>query len=320
MVERSRWPTHNPWSRVLWEQLRLPAAARASGVRLLHGMAFVAPQRSPCPTVVTVHDVSFVRYPQTFRRFNRIYLTLFTRFSVNRAARVIAVSQYTKDELIRLWGIPEEKISVVANGLDSAFQPAQSTEVESYRQRRGLPQRYLFFLGTLEPRKNLVRLVRAYAASDAPKQGVRLVIAGGKGWHYDQLFREVMSLGMQDDIVFPGFLPSDEIAWWYRAAEVFIYPSLYEGFGIPVLEAMACGTPVITTTSSSLPEVAGDAAILVEPTDEIALTEAMMQLLDDTNRRQTLRDRGLQRAAQFSWRRTAKETVSVYQTVLAGCE
>ena len=319
-VEYSRWPTSDPWRRIVGEQCRLPMAARAAHVQLLHGLAFVAPLCTSCPTVVTVHDLSFIRFPQAFRPFNRLYLTYFTRRTVCQAAAVIAVSQYTKDELGRLWRVPAGKVHVVPNGYDPRFCPGDPAEVEAFRQRAGLPARYLFFLGTLEPRKNLLNLVRAYGRSGAQRQGVSLIIAGGKGWYYEALFQEVIALGLQDNVYFTGYLPDDDIVWWYRGAEAFVYPSLYEGFGLPVLEAMACGTPVITSRCSALPEVAGDAALLVEPTDVDALAGAIAHLVSDPVRQQDLRMLGLQRAALFSWQRTARETVVVYEKIQRGRE
>ncbi|MCX7707335.1 MAG: glycosyltransferase family 4 protein, partial [Anaerolineae bacterium] len=211
-----------------------------------------------------------------------------------------------------------DRVITVYNGVDDAFCPADPAAVAAFRRARGLPDRFILFLGTLEPRKNLGALLRAYAAvrTRSGEGTPKLVIAGGKGWFYERILTEVDVLGLGDDVIFPGYVAADELPWWYRAAELFVYPSRFEGFGLPVLEAMACGTPVITTTSSSLPEVAGDAAILVDPDDVSALSDAMERLLADPDLRSALRAAGLQRAARFSWKRTAAETARVHGDVL----
>ncbi len=320
-VRRSRWATTNPWARIVWEQSGLAWASRRERLNLLHGLAYVTPLAASCPTVVTVHDISFVRFPRAFRAANRYYLSTFTRLSVQRAARVIAVSAHTRDDLIRTWAILPEKITVVPNGLDVAFHPVDAAAVADFRRRRGLPERFILSVGTLEPRKNLARLVQAYAAATAgERREIKLVLVGGKGWGYQEIFAQVERLGLTRDILFPGFVPADELPWWYRAADVFAYPSLYEGFGLPVLEAMASGIPVMTSTVSSLPEVAGDAALLVDPCDVEAMAQAIARLLHDKSLREELVARGLRRAAGYSWARTAIETIAVYQDVLSSVE
>lgn len=315
-VVRSAWDTSNPWRRIVWEQTRLAALSR--GLDLLHGLAFVGPLFSACPTVISVHDLSFMRYPEAFRRFNRTYLSLFTRLSVRRAARVIAGSESTRQDVIALCGVRPERVITVLDGVDEAFTPASPAACDEFRRAKGLQDGYILFLGTLEPRKNIARLIDAYAALRGRPGAGRvppLVIAGAKGWFYESLFTQVTSLGLLDDVLFPGFISAEELPWWYRAARIFVYPSRFEGFGLPVLEAMACGTPVITSNASSLPEVAGDAALLVDPEDTPALSDAIGRLLGNAALHQQLSAAGLQRAATFSWNRTATETVGVYRQV-----
>jgi glycosyltransferase involved in cell wall biosynthesis len=313
----TRWPTHRPAARVLWEQLAQGRALRAIGADLAHGPVFVGPLVAPCPVVVTVHDLSFLRYPYLFRPANRLYLCLLTRLSVHRARRVIAVSAHAADETAHLLGVERAKMRVVYHGVSPLFRPLPPEEVAAFRARRGLPERFVLFVGTLEPRKNLVRLIEAFARSGADN-GTALVLAGARGWYDEEVFATVERRGLSSRVHFPGYVPNDELPLWYNAAEIFAYPSLYEGFGLPVLEAQACGTPVLTSSVSALPEAAGDGALLVDPTDVEAIADGLHRLLTDATLRGVLRQRGLEHAAWFSWPRTAAETVAVYQEAIAG--
>lgn len=318
-----RWPTSRPLVRILWEQLLLPQALRARRVDLLHGLAYATPFASPCPAVVTVHDLTFFRFPETLKPLRRVYLRAATRSATRRAIRVIADSRQTRDDLIQLLHVPAGKVDVVYNGVDEAFGPASPEELGRFRQQRGLPPRFILFLGTLEPRKNVVSLLEAFAQwrRDAGREkeadGVKLVVAGAKGWYFERIFARAEELGLADELLFPGFLPGEELPWWYRAAECFVYPSIYEGFGLPVLEAMACGTPVITSSVSSLPEVAGEAAIIVNPRDVSALAEAIGRVMGDATVRAEMRQAGLRQAARFSWNKAAAETAAVYRRALS---
>lgn len=315
---RSRWPTGRAAGRVLWEQLVQPWVLRRIGADLVHGTAFVGPVLASCPAVITIHDLSFIRFPDLFRPANRLYLKVLTRLSARRARRLIAVSRYTAEEVTRLLGVPRERVDVVHHGIDPVFRPLPGDEVEAFRQRRGLPERFVLFVGTLEPRKNLVRLVEAF--SRVWDGQLKLVLVGGKGWLYDELFTKVEALGLEREVIFPGYVMSEELPLWYNAATVLAYPSLYEGLGFPVLEAQACGTPVLTSSASSLPEAAGDAALMVDPHDVESLAAEMNRLLADESLRHELRERGLAHAAEFSWARSAQETARVYRRALAGRE
>jgi glycosyltransferase involved in cell wall biosynthesis len=315
----TRWDTRRPLRRILWEQAALPLLARQTQLDLLHGAVNVVPALAACPSVVTVHDLSFMRYPQAFPPVQRAYLQSQVRRSTRAARRVIAVSQATRQDVVELFDVAPERIDVVHNGVDACFSLAPTEQVEAFRRRQGLPQRYVLHLGTLEPRKNLVRLVQAFAqvrANDPGQPPAKLVLAGGKGWDYGAIFAEVDRLGLAQDVIFPGYVADEELAWWYRAAAVFAYPSLLEGFGLPVLEAMACGAPVVTSNLSSLPEVAGDAALLVDPTSVDALAAALLRLLADAGLATDLRARGQAQAARFPWSRTAQQTAAVYRRAL----
>lgn len=319
-LQVSQWPTYRPVVRILWEQMVQPAVLRRVRVDLLHALAFVAPLAAPCPFVITVYDLSFLRYPDAFRPFNRWYLSRFTAHSVNRARAVITISESTRQDVIKLLGAPPERVHTIYCGVGEEYRPLPEAEVNAFKAARQLPDTFILFLGTLEPRKNVEGLIRAYASwrqrePDAPP----LFLAGGKGWYYTTIFQLVETLNLTGHVYFPGYVPQEELPLWYNAAALFTYPSHFEGFGLPVLEAMACGTPVITSTVSSLPEVAGTegAACLVDPADTGALAQAMAELMDQPDRRRSMAVLGQQRAAEFRWEKTARETVAVYRKVLA---
>jgi glycosyltransferase involved in cell wall biosynthesis len=313
-MQWSRLPTRRPAVRIIWEQLLQPSVARRAALDLIHGLAFVGPIGSACPFVVTVHDLSFLFYPRSFRVVNRLYLRLLTRLSMQRARRVVAVSASTRRDVIRYYGVAEEKVDVVYNGVDQAFEPFPEDQVAAFRARHGLPERFILFVGTLEPRKNVARLIRAYA--QLPGRRPPLMLVGGRGWLYDDVLRLVEELGLTPDVHLIGYVPADDLPWWYNAAELFVYPSLYEGFGLPPLEAMACGTPVVASTSSSLPEVVGDAGLLVDPADTAGLTAALNTGLTNASTRARLRAAGLARASQFTWQATAHGTADTYRRAL----
>lgn len=315
----SRLPTQRPVVRIFWEQFIQPIALGRTGVDLLHALAFVAPLAAPCPFVVTVYDLSFLRYPEAFRPFNRRYLSQFTANSVKRARAVITISESTRQDVIHFLRVAPEQVHTIYCGVDDNFRPLFHPEVAAFKAAYHLPDTFILFLGTLEPRKNVDGLIRAYAhwrerEPDAPP----LIVAGGKGWYYSQIFELVTSLNLTESIRFPGYIPPEALPLWYNAATLFVYPSHFEGFGLPVLEAMACGTPVITSTASSLPEVTGTDGVarLVDPGDTEALAGAMAEVMQQAGLRADMAKRGLTRAAEFSWEKTAQETVAVYRKVM----
>lgn len=311
----SRLPTERPPVRILWEQVAGPVALGRQRIDVAHAPVNVAPLLTRVPTVVTVHDLAFRIYPEQYPAAKRRYLDAMTRRSVRRAARVIAVSENTRQDVIRLYGVPPERVVVVPNGVPSDLAPVDDrAALQALRDRHGLPEEFILFVGTLQPRKNLVGLLRAFGRLRDRVQAP-LVVVGAPGWQYQPIFDEAQALGVADRVVFAGYAAPEELRLWYSAATVFIYPSLYEGFGLPVLEAMACGAPVITSSTSSLPEVVGDAALLVDPTDLDAIAGSLERVLREPQLRRTLRQRGLARAREFGWERTARETVAVYRAV-----
>jgi glycosyltransferase involved in cell wall biosynthesis len=315
----SRLPTRNPIVRIAWEQLVQPFALRRERIDLLHALAFAGPLAISIPWIVTVFDLSFARYPQSFNAANRIYLNWAVRNSLRRAQRVIAISESTRRDLISIFGADPQRVQVIYCGSDPAFAPAKdAAEIATFRAQRQLPEKFILHVGTIEPRKNLARLLRAFArAKRAARLSHRLVLIGARGWKYTEVDTVIEQERIQDDVIFAGYVPQAELPLWYRAADLFAYPSLYEGFGLPPLEAMACGTPVVTSNAASLPEVVGDAALQIAPDDEGALEEALVRAATDTNLRAQMIARGLAQAAKFSWARTARETTEVYRDVMA---
>lgn len=310
-----RWPTDRPLQRIFWEQTVLPAELRRLEVDVFHSPVNVLPEYVPCASVVTVHDLAFVRYPQYFRPARRNYQRVFTARSVRRATLTVAVSESTRRDLIDYFHVPEDRVRVIHPAIDPIFRPVKDPEtLAAFRARHSLPQRYLLYLGTLEPRKNLVGLVEAYArlrAQDA--ETPPLVLAGAKGWYYQPLFERINSLGMQQHITFAGYVSREEQPLWYAGAELFVYPSLYEGFGLPVAEALACGTPTVTSNVSSMPEAGGTIATLVDPNDWDALAHTMRVALTGPHARARALDEGPRWASRFSSAHMAAAYADVYR-------
>jgi len=237
--------------------------------------------------------------------------------SARRAKQVIAISESTRRDVIARLRVPAERVQTIYCGVDPSFQPLPRVDVEAFRREKGLPERFILYLGTIEPRKNIGRLAEAFAnlarSSAHDMADVHLVIAGSVGWMSESTLAGIHDLPVRDRIHLPGYVPEEEKPLWYNAAICLCYPSLYEGFGLPPLEAMACGVPVIASDVSSLPEVVGDAGILVSPMDTDALMDALRRVLVDAELRAELAQRGLDRASRFSWAEAARETVATYR-------
>lgn len=311
IMERAQFNTELPSRRILWEQIVQPPLLRRFD--LYHALAFVSPLLLDRPSIVTVYDLSFIHYPERLSPARRLYLRLLTGLSCRRARRVIAISHSTARDLTATLGIPAERIDIAAPGYDPAFfRPLPNSMIEAFRQARGLPARFWLFVGTLEPRKNLPMLFQAYAALPA-RDRLPLIIGGGKGWDTDPIFAAVERLGLQKSVQFIGFVSAEDLRLWVNAAETFIYPSVFEGFGLPVLEAMACGTPTIVSRASSLPEVVGEAGLTVLPDDIPAWTAALMRAAGDSEWRRAAREQGVIEAARYSWGETARRTLESYR-------
>lgn len=315
------------WLARLWHQLHVPMRIeRFTGAQdLFHATDFVLPPTSNrTRTLLTVHDLSFVRDPDSATPELRRYLNKVVPRSVARANHVLADSQATKDDLIELYASAPDKVTVLYSGVDSRFTPEkQRAEEERIRRRYKLGhQPFILGVGTLHPRKNYSRLISAFSQIadvsrrlDGRSINHNLVIVGKQGWRFDSIIADAARLGIRTRVVFPGYADDEDLPALYRAAELFVFPSLYEGFGLPPLEAMASGTPVVTSNVSSLPEVVGDAGLTVDPTDIHALANAMSRALQDTQLRQQMIQRGLARAKEFTWLRAARQLRQVYQQV-----
>ncbi|MCD6291639.1 MAG: glycosyltransferase family 4 protein [Anaerolineae bacterium] len=325
------WPSHITWRVLpiaeqtltrLWHRLHIPIPAEwlTGPIDLYHSPDYVLPPLHHAIGVVTIHDLSFLRVPECADPKLRAFLTAEVPQAVRRARHILADSESTRRDLIDLLGVSPEKISVVPAGISPDFRRVvDEARLNPVRIRYGLPQHFILSLGRLEPRKNFVRLIQAYAHLRkhlAPPH--HLVIAGGRGWLYEEIFREPERLGISEWVHFIGFVPDDDLPALYSLADVFAFPSLYEGFGIPPLEALACGTPTVVADNSSLPEVVGDAALTVPAEDVNALAEALARLIQDDAWRERTRRSGPEQARHFTWEAAARRLLAAYQQALGG--
>jgi glycosyltransferase involved in cell wall biosynthesis len=318
-------PISDRWATVLWYRLNLPLPVElfSGQADLFHGPSFTLPP-SLTPSLLTVHDLSFLRYPQGAHPALLAWLTKAVPRSLRRARHVLADSESTRADLIELMQVPTDRITVIGAGVEERFQPVTEPETLGQIQARyKLPDRFILSVSTLEPRKNFTGLIAAFsqmaAASEMPSiADLHLVIAGGKGWLYDDIFAAAKTSPFRERIHFAGYVADEDLPALYSLATLFAFPSHYEGFGIPVLEAMACGTPVVCANNSSLPEIAGDAALMVEATDMEALADAMRRLVVDSLLREKLIRRGYEQARKFRWEEAARRLLGVYSEIARG--
>lgn len=308
-------PTEGRAGRIAWEQVVWPPQARRDGLTLMHSMAFAMPRLAPCPVVVTIYDLSFIENPEAYPTAQRRYLENETAHSCRNAARLVAISESGRDDIHRIYGVPLERIDVVTPGASSTYRPLPVAQVDAFRREKSLPDDFILHVGTLQPRKNIPTLLEAVARLGRPE--VPLVLVGGKGWIYEEIFARVEALGLAGQVRFAGYVEDEELPLWYNAAAVLAFPSFYEGFGMPVAEALACGTPVVAAATSSLPEAGGDIALYFQPRDANELSERLRQALDDPAVRHKARTAGPAHAGRFSWARSGAELAAVYQRATA---
>lgn len=316
-----RWPNFNvqttlPHTPLIRIPLTLSAELRKHPVDVLH-VQFTAPPFCPCPIVVSIHDLSFEHLPQTFLRRSRTQLRLTVRHSARRADKILTLSEHTRGDIIATYGIDPEKITAIPLAAPAHFGPvADDKELQRVRHTYGIDHDYVLSVGSIQPRKNLARLIKAYAllrgvrtANSFPK----LVIVGKRAWLYDETLRALEEAGVTDSVVLTGYVPAADLPPLYSGALCFVYPSYFEGFGLPPLEAMKCGAPVIAGNATSLPEVVGDAGLQVDPFDVSAIAAAMDRLINHPELRKELSAKGQKRAGMFDWRETARQTLKVYE-------
>lgn len=314
-------PLDERWLYRLWYRLRLPLPVQwiTGKIDLFHSPDFVLPPVSGhIPTLLTVHDISFVHYPETFPERLVVYLNQVVPWSIARATHVLADSAATKADLEALWRVPGAKITVLYSGVHERFQPvADPDRLTAVRQKYELTNApYILSVGTVQPRKNYQMLIRAFKPI-ADRFPHRLIISGGKGWLYDEMMAEVGRQELTGRVHFTGFVDDTDLPTLYCGADLFVFPSLYEGFGLPLLEAMGCGTAVVTSNASSLPEVAGQAAVQLPPEDETAWSQTILQLLADRNKREQLIKAGFKQVEQFRWQKSATQLVDIYKQHLS---
>lgn len=320
-------PLSDRWMNLLWQRLRLPVPVRwlTGPIDLYHSPDFVLPPTGHVPAVLTVHDLSFLRVPQFFVAGFREYLEVAVSRAVSRAAHILVDSDSTRRDLLELMAVGSHKVTVVYPGVEARFQPIRDRDLlGSVRLRYALPERFILGLSTLQPRKNFLGLIAAFgkllaAQEDEPRQAdLSLVIVGGQGWMYDETLASVDRLGLGGRIHFLGFVADEDLPALYSLASVFAFPSWYEGFGLPVLEAMACGTPVVTANNSSLPEVAGDAALMVGADDPEGLSHTIARVLTDDGLRDRMVAAGTEQARRFTWEGAAEQVVHTYEVYARG--
>ena len=319
-----RWPNfrvrttlpHTPLIRI---PLTLSAELRKHPVDVLH-VQFTAPPFAPCPLVVSIHDLSFEHLPETFNRRSRAQLRLTVRRSARKAARIVSLSEHGKRDIIATYGISPELVTAIPLAAPPHFEPvANERELQRIRHTYGIAQDYILSVGSIQPRKNLSRLLSAYARLRGARPNSKLpqlVIVGKRAWLYDETLKSIDESGAGRSVIVTGYVPGNDLPALYSGALCFVYPSYFEGFGLPPLEAMKCGTPVIAGNRTSLPEVVGDAGLMVDPFDVEALASAIEQLIDNPDFRLQLSVKGLNRARMFDWRETARRTLEVYQAAV----
>lgn len=300
----------------LWTHLRLGPTWQIDRPDVAFVPAHVLPSLPPQRSVVTIHDLGYEHHPESHPARQRLYLRYSTLWSARMASQIIAISEATKRDLLHYTGIAAEKISVIYHGVHQRFHPHSSEQTQATAAKYGLQGEYLLFISTIQPRKNLVRLIEAYAQARQRCPDLPILALGGKtGWLTEQINQQAQQLGISDHVAFLGYVADNDLPALLSGATIYLLPSLYEGFGMTVLEAMASGVPVITSNVSSLPEIAGDAALLVEPTQTDAIAAAIAELWQNPQQRHDLAQRGLTWAKQWTWQRCAEQTLAVLTMV-----
>jgi glycosyltransferase involved in cell wall biosynthesis len=309
---------NKPWRMgvLLSQLLGWPMDKTFGATRIFHATNHLLAHFKQAQTIYTLHDLIFLHFPQYHLPYNRWYLTLTMPRYLRAADVIVTPSECSRQDAIKFYHLPESKINVIYEAAAPHFKPiGDPAEADRVRQKYNLPAKFILHVATIEPRKNLSRLLDAFQALLAEWPDLKLVLVGKKGWLYESFFQKLQSSGLQECVIFPGYIEEADLPSFYHLAELFAFPSLYEGFGLGPLEAMACGTPVISSNSSSLPEVVGEAGLLVNPTDTAAWVAALRRVLSDAELRVDLKQRGLLQAQKFSWARAVAELKQIYHTL-----
>ena len=308
---------YRSWQRLIWEQTMLPSQVRRHNLDILHSPHYTMPTRSTSKSVVTFHDCTFFLYPEFHTLPKRFFFRNMMKISAKRSDAIIAVSESTRNDAMRLLKVSSEKVWTIPLGVSDAFRPLSEIDgVEQLINKHNLPDEFLLYVGALEPRKNLVSMIEAYELLLEEGYSLDLVMVGPLGWMYQDVLEKISSSDHKSRIHRLGYVSAEELVKIYNLAKALVYIPIYEGFGLPVLEAMSCGTPVLASNTSSIPEIAGNAATLVEPTDVEEIHSAIVSTLSDEHMRERKIREGLKKAAEFTWQRTAESTIAVYESIL----
>lgn len=309
---------YKPWRLAVWlgQLVHADFGRLVPDAELFHATEHLLMPLPDVPTVLTVHDLIYRLFPQYHKRLNYVYLNAAMPLYVRRAHAIITISESSKRDLVRLYDVPPEKVTVIYEAAGSQFRPVPVEAIATVRNRYALPECFMLTVGTIEPRKNLSRLLDALAMTHKKGADVKLVVVGKRGWLDEEFFRALEDHPCRESVQLLGYVPDDDLPCLYGAADLCVVPSIYEGFGLPVLEAMACGTPVACSRASSLPELGGDAAVYFDPISVDEMSASITRVLRDESLREEMRSRGLAQASRFSWKRAARETMEVYDRVL----
>lgn len=298
--------------------IEMPKLAKKYKLDCLH-MQYFIPFNRPCPIAVTIHDISFEHFEDIFTKKEMFIQRRLIPYAAKKSDVIFTVSEYSKKDICKHYHIPEDKVVVTYNGKNDSFKALQLSDEEKQAvyEKYELPSDYILYVGNIQPRKNLKRLLQAYVQyANGRNDAKPLVIVGKKAWMFESIFEEIKASHLEDHVYFTGYVAEEDLVKLYNLANYFVYPSIFEGFGLPVLEAMACNTPVITSNNTSIPEVAGEACILVDPLDVDAISNALSEFTDNEELKRACAKKGLRQAEKFSWKKTAEQTEAVYMQYL----
>jgi glycosyltransferase involved in cell wall biosynthesis len=302
----------------LWTQWRLPLDLYITKPRpsVFFSTTHYAPRFSPIPTVISIMDLAYIYFPQMFNKSDLYQLRSWTSYSAKNAKKIITISESSKSDIIKQYQIPEEKVEVVYPGIKPGLLKHHTkADMDTLKTKYGINDTFILFVGTLQPRKNISRLIEAFSKVIQEQNDIELIIIGKKGWLYEEILKKPHDLGIEDKVKFLDFVTDSDLEIFYREALCFVLPSLYEGFGLPVLEAMKYGCPVITSNVSSLPEAGGEAALYVDPLDTNDIAQKIKKLITNPQLRKELKEKGKTQLAKFSWEKTAKKTQAILEEV-----